>query len=289
MNRLFAFFFTIALVLILSGCQKKPVNGQVFIVTQGAESHKLALVPVYYLNEDNIKLLQEKLIAEVKALKKARAKEVETAYANLKESMNSVTECTTALKVEQDKKTEIETAISANTKRIPPHKPTPDPQFADLLAQQIAEYDKIVEDVKVKESELHETLAEQIYLVAYAEKKLSSARKPLMENSKVHNAALAATEPLSFNELAGILETILPQFVASTKSDIDGKFTLNDAVSKKSVLVALAKRMTGADWEIYLWAGSLPAKLPNNMLMLSNDNLLPKDKLTEVGFTPSEF
>jgi len=289
MNRLFSFFFTIAIVLILSGCQKKPVNGQVFIVTQGAESHKLALVPVYYLNEDNIKLLQEKLIAEVKALKEARAKEVETAAANLKEAMNSMTACSAAFKVAKDKETEIEAAISANTKRIPPHKPTPDPQFAEMLAQQITEYYKIVGEVEAKDDELKEALNKQSSLVDAAEIQLRSAKTTLDEHNSVHAAALAVNTSLSFDELAGILEGILPQFTATTKTDIDGKFTLSDAVSNKRVLVSFAKRMTGAKWEMYVWAGVIPAKLPNNMLMLSNDNLLPKDKLTEVGFTPSEF
>lgn len=47
--------YILAFLLAILGCSKKEVNGEVFVVTEGAGNIKLGLVTVYFLTEDQFK------------------------------------------------------------------------------------------------------------------------------------------------------------------------------------------------------------------------------------------
>lgn len=205
-------FFTLS--VMLSGCGKKDVAGQIFVVTQAKENIKLALVTVgaipqvefdQYLNAKKIKKLEQQQLLLT---------EYEKAKSNLELNTNRYNWYNLLLK---------------------------DSPTVGLSEKLRKHYESIKKDLVTVEI----AIAKDMAVIAKYE---------------------------AFDKADYLLDG-LPQSKFISKSDADGKFTLI-LPKGKYVITANSSRGVFGSSEIYHWLVSVDTSSVNQLLMLSNDNLL---------------
>lgn len=193
--------------IMLSGCGKKEIKGQIFIVTQAKENIKLALVTVGAIP-------QEEFDSHLKAKRNKKLEQQKLLLTKYEEA-----------------KSEIEKSNAMYGWYEYLMKPPSSSAIVKSSKKELARLDEVIAKDK---------------------------------------AAIAEYE--SFDKTEFLFEGLpLPKTI--NKTDVDGKFTLT-LPKGKYVITANSSRSAFGSLESYYWLVSVDTSSVNQLLMLSNDNLL---------------
>jgi len=250
-------------ILAVSGCEKRPelITGSVFVVTKGAGSYKMGLVPIYLLPTEKAAEMLDELSRSVSSANSELQKKIEGLRADvseLQEQDAALEKQRVALSLECDgvdaAYTAVRNAISLESSGVPP----PEIQFIfDAKATADAERDAMT----TKLTELRQQTAS-------VESEVSALDQMLGQSQAVAVRTF-------FNELgkAG-------GFVAA-KTDADGKFDIKMPKDlDQCVLAANGTRTAGGEEEEYFWF--VKPEFDSDgvaKVLLSNDSLVASQSL----------
>jgi hypothetical protein len=224
------------------------VEGQIFVVTNGHESVKLALVSLSLLSEDEVEWANRMFLEGVEN----RRREISAKLVEAGHELHELNRYRNALKEEQrvaaDKS--IECALTI---------PTTSPRYETDLAACNSRPE--IQAAQEKARQLHA----QIY-GGGLEQRIMGLQKQATGLISEYDATSTQTIPLY---------AYLDRAVHMTKTDADGKFKLSYDQGRQQVLLASSSRLVGASTESYQWLVRLPQQ-PSSArveLMLANDNL----------------
>ncbi len=244
----------IGLCLVLIACEQKrerlseskelqqqqpvTVSGQVFIVTDGRENIKLALVPVRVYDKDvyeNLALANARYEADV--LKwQAEAAAAEPEYKRLKETL-------------KEKESDVETLDKEIAKDEP---------LLARLETGTLEYNFVMKRLNItKQEKYRASLAVQETI-------------DKLEPKAIQLAAIARALQKTRSEF--IVKELDATPIAEPKSDVDGKFQLK-LKPGSYYFVAKASRRIAAKEETYNWVVPQTVGTEDTLVLLSNDNL----------------
>jgi len=287
--------------LFFTGCSPKngTVNGNIFIVTEGAQNIKLGLVTVYLLDEQQVQTLVttttpivEKRLTEIKNSFQPLEQELELKKAAIAETDPKYKE-EQRLADEAETEGEFEPFISNGSR---PQWTIYDAQALQKARQDYAKFgpnEYSLESVEARQNlekltdDANDIFKRQklwdkwrpIYLKHFNESKrlsdeltqLNGRVEQLEDQIKTQKALLKKW--LSLNS-AAYFEN-LPDSIPSAKTDADGNFSFSIPRKGRFALAAKAQRNAADNTEEYYWIVwvSLNGELEKKIL-LSNDNLL---------------
>jgi hypothetical protein len=250
-------------ILAVTGCEKRPelITGSVFVVTKGAGSYKMGLVPIYLLPSEKAAEMLDELARRVSSANSELQKKIEGLSADLtklQEQDGALEKQRVALSLECDSVdaayTAVRNAISLGSNGAPPV----EVQFIfDAKGAADAEREAI-----------NTKLAEMRQQTASLESEISNLNQ-LLDQSQ----AIAVRTFFSGLEKAG-------GFVAA-KTDADGKFDIKMPQDlDQCVLAANGTRTAGEEEEEYFWF--VKPEFDSDgvaKVLLSNDSLVDSQSL----------
>jgi len=250
-------------ILAVSGCEKRPelISGSVFVVTKGAGSYKMGLVPIYLLPSEKAAEMLDELARRVSSANSDLQKKIEGLSADLsklKEQDGAIEKQRVALSLECDSVdaayTAVRNAISLDSSDVPPAE-------VRFIFDAKGAADAERETINTKLAQLRQQIAS-------LESEISSLNQ-LLDQSQ----AIAVRTFYSELEKAG-------GFVAA-KTDADGKFDIKMPPDlSECVLAANGTRTAGSEEEEYFWF--LKPEFDSDGLskvLLSNDSLIDAQSL----------
>lgn len=298
------FWFCLLLIPVLNGCAPKErnINGQVFIVTRDAQSIKLGLVDVLVLDENPAKEWAQKALAKLKSERDDAKRKLDTAQkdSDSYEATNATTTASfTEMKKEnEDLKKKIEKTdqylkgLDYLTKEVQKIKDDEEEQRAhDPLGAPLIAAKKMLAVLEAQEEiqkQMRETVGppdkcgEIILRQLRVATKIDAVYKPYLTNSSALKQAFkdaesrfqAADFRLNTFPSASDYTTELPRIAFSkATTDADGKFILKIPTKGRFAVFAQAKRLVGESEELYTWFCWLPDKNPQEVFLMSNNNL----------------
>jgi hypothetical protein len=284
---------TISPLLILGVCScSRPLEGQVFVVTEGAGSYKLSLVPIFLIPKKEIEAAKTEMSGLLQAAKDAKRRELDSAKSEVEALRNAWNRASE--KAELSRKREEaavqkikgftggeaigfvgepdERAVRAvdlyvrsivnPSSVIVPVTSAISPALVRALNQSLQNNTSspaAAQDALVSIARSFFTTHKELYDAYQKETAIASAdRKSLSEARDAFTAADQAMEnqqesmELSRSEIMGAFVQMLASFSPVTKTDANGAFVLKDAKST-SYLFAFAERAVGTDKEQYCW------------------------------------
>lgn len=265
MKNLFVSSWAVCLcsILAVSGCEKRPelITGSVFVVTKGAGSYKMGLVPVYLLPSEKAAEMLDELARRVSSANSKLRKKIEglsAGLSKLQEQDGALEKQRAALSLECDSVdaayTAVRNAISLGSNDVPPIE-------VGFIFDAKAAADAEREAMNTKLAELR--------------KQIASIESEISGLDQLLDQSQAIAVRTFFNELekAG-------GFVAA-KTDADGKFDIKMPQDlDKCVLAANGTRTAGGEEEVYFWFVR-PEFHSDGVakVLLSNDSLVDTQSL----------
>lgn len=226
------------------------VEGQVFIVTKGQQAIKLALVPVTVLSEQEINRLLSQRSARMNQRRDGIVAELIAEVG--KREMRKATIDAKKMELREAGKKTVECALTLST----------------AAANYKSEFAKCSEKPEMMAARAR---AEELRSELYDAQALAHAAVIEENISRLLTQYNAGT---SINDIHEELARVVP---AVTKSDIDGKFSIEVPYGKRFALLAYSSRyVAGSADEHYQWLIWLAAPKPGikMQIMLANDNLM---------------
>lgn len=265
MKNLFVSSWAVCLcsILAVSGCEKRPelITGSVFVVTKGAGSYKMGLVPIYLLPSEKAAEMLDELARRVSSANSELRKKIEglsAGLSKLQEQDGALEKQRVALSLECDSVdaayTAVRNAISLGSNDVPPIE-------VGFIFDAKAAADAEREAMNTKLAELR--------------KQIASIESEISGLDQLLDQSQAIAVRTFFNELekAG-------GFVAA-KTDADGKFDIKMPQDlDKCVLAANGTRTAGGEEEVYFWFVR-PEFHSDGVakVLLSNDSLVDTQSL----------
>jgi hypothetical protein len=277
--------------VLLGGCLSKPreINGNVFITTNSGESLRLGLVPILLFDDEIVK-------ATVKQAKDSLATEFQELNAKLAQIQKVKIEKKRELQIifeECQKKKDILFDLERRRPRNPKYYQTPNTDVfttRDIISEPFninpqtpkQPLHQVVEQKERQAEEVYDMMAKQ-WRKEYdlIKEHADEAQKKADKSDKEHSAIIEECESLlkelqRWNEYSQErLFDMLPQPIASTKTDADGSFRIRNIQKGRHAIAAFSTRTDLTKTEKYFWFIYLPQESkPDERISLNNDNLL---------------
>jgi len=224
------------------------INGQIFVVTEGHESVKLALVMVGQISESDIVKVNGAWKTEVEKRRLLLSQQLADVSQQLRDSKRTLD----TLKEERQRAGEksIECAMTISTTS---------PRYHEEFAQCSARPD-------IKEAQEKAVSLQARLFDGQLDKQIVALRGQL-------NSLMGEFDKMSLPIVP--LDAYQDHITAVVKSDADGKFSFSYKPDQKVVLFAQSSRRVGTSSENYRWLVRLPARRSSDslQLMLANDNM----------------
>lgn len=250
-------------VLAMSGCEKRPelITGSVFVVTKGAGSYKMGLVPIYLLPSEKAAEMLDELTRRVSSAEAELQKKIEALSADLsklQEQNAALEKQRVALSLECDSVdaayTAVRDAISLGSDDAPPKEV------------------RFVFDAKGAADEEREALNTKL---AELRQQTASLESDISGLNQLLDRSQAVAVRTFFSELEKV-----GGFVAA-KTDADGKFDIKMPQDlDECVLAANGTRTAGGEEEEYFWF--VKPQFDSDgvaKVLLSNDSLVDSQSL----------
>lgn len=264
--------------IFLAGCspRQKEISGCVFIVTAGAETKKLGLVPVQIYTQEKVDAANEvarnSLMPELDLLKKKET------------DLQAIIKEKTPLLADMRKQIEESfwNVLESNRKRPQmPHSSSfsinPTGSAASNVDLRIAAEKAYRSAVAAYETDLANWKGQHANLEAQAEQKRQASADLTKSIEEAEKEASAVALRIKFfnEEFKEMVFRNLSNPVTSSKTDGDGNFSLSIPSAGNLVIAASASRKLIDSNEMYFWLFKIPENLPTKKIIdLNNDNLL---------------
>jgi len=277
--------------ILLGGCAIKPneINGNVFITTKSGECLKLALVPILLFNEEQVKAAVE----QAKSTLLLEHKDLNSKLSQIQIAQQKKIKEIESQKDEYDKKREMLSELESRRPRNPQFYPTPNTEVfttRDIISEPFNINPPIPKQSKYKVDEQKANQAQEVYnLMAtkwreeydMIKDQVNAAQTQVNKSDEEYESIFeecgsTREELQSWNEKTQQrLFSVLPNPVASTKTDADGNFQFKSIPKGRYAIAASTTRTILTKTEKYYWFIYLPQKSrPEDKNSLNNDNLL---------------
>lgn len=224
------------------------INGQIFVVTEGQQSIKLALVSIGQISESEIVNVNTQWKSAIEKRRLAISQRLADVSLQLRQQTRVLDELKEERSRAGEKSIECAMTISSTS-----------PRYQEEFAQCSARPD-------IKEAQERAIALQARIYGGPLEKEIAGLRSQLKQLIAEFDFASTPVVPL---------EAYQERITATIKSDSDGKFAFSYEPDTKMILFAKSSRRVGASDEHYRWLVRLPVVRSSDsvQIMLANDNM----------------